>query len=607
MFVEVAFLWSLGWHYHTQHPLELTHVMQGWGEKGPDDADSWQRMLSEFHLFLEWLVANRQNRLEFLLLAAKDWENFANSTLRQHRLKLLTDLGRQWGIMIGADVPIAEQQQHGWYMTDTSGTLKQQLQRIYNRIDWLMAAGFEFLSSESGFTEFSHPDCQLMLTWMNATAVYTTERYKKPTYIKVHISTGQSCPEFKDPRNGRALNFNYLPYYADRRLGIYPHTVQMYTFIDPAPTYGNVNFTDMFNFTFFASEHREVLYHGETAYWVNYDIDVPLFLPLYASARLFDLRLIARTQILTNKYLQGQMNFASGWEWGYWLNDLITARAAWNPFDVSLSHEEALLLAFRDVSKLFGAHHKEEIARLLVETCRVQHELLVQGKVNGVKPDNVVKRNGIAYLEGWDTWAQIQALFTTTIMTQPIRIDIDEMFLPFSTDFYIKYVRPLLHTMESAFATLNSKYQRIFKNIPSHMLPLWYDLMDSMEITSLRAKQIAAIYDFLDFTLSIGKREERLADAINALAEAQFVVQRREVGYRVPTSRIASWQWNPTSYPYTYLWPVHSLYYFYRDLLRAMVPTPAAFSPCYMNIINIADVFVGEGRLLNHGRTAQVF
>jgi hypothetical protein len=34
-------------------------------------------------------------------------------------------------------------------------------------------------------------------------------------------------------------------------------------------------------------------------------------------------------------------------------------------------------------------------------------------------------------------------------------------------------------------------------------------------------------------------------------------------------------------------------------LFRAMVPTPAAFSPCYMNIINIADVFVGEGRLLN--------
>jgi hypothetical protein len=47
-----------------------------------------------------------------------------------------------------------------------------------------------------------------------------------------------------------------------------------------------------------------VLYYGETAFWVNFDIDVPLFLPIYASARLFDLRLIARTQIATNKRIQ---------------------------------------------------------------------------------------------------------------------------------------------------------------------------------------------------------------------------------------------------------------------------------------------------------------
>ena len=29
--------------------------------------------------------------------------------------------------------------------------------------------------------------------------------------------------------------------------------------------------------------------------------------------------------------LHGQMNFDSGWEWGYWLSDVVTARAAWNP------------------------------------------------------------------------------------------------------------------------------------------------------------------------------------------------------------------------------------------------------------------------------------
>jgi hypothetical protein len=30
--------------------------------------------------------------------------------------------------------------------------------------------------------------------------------------------------------------------------------------------------------------------------------------------------------------MQGQVNFDSGWEWGSWIQDVITARAAWNPF-----------------------------------------------------------------------------------------------------------------------------------------------------------------------------------------------------------------------------------------------------------------------------------
>jgi hypothetical protein len=42
------------------------------------------------------------------------------------------------------------------------------------------------------------------------------------------------------------------------------------------------------------------------------------------------------------------MNFASGWEWSYWLNDYITARAAWNPQDLTLTHDDALLSAFRE-------------------------------------------------------------------------------------------------------------------------------------------------------------------------------------------------------------------------------------------------------------------
>lgn len=46
-----------------------------------------------------------------------------------------------------------------------------------------------------------------------------------------------------------------------------------------------------------------------------------------------------------------------------------------------------------------------------------QHDLLVLGKVNGTLPSSVVRRNGIAYLEGWDTWAQLMPI--VGIGTQP--------------------------------------------------------------------------------------------------------------------------------------------------------------------------------------------
>src|SRR5690606_10083131 len=44
-----------GLHIHTMHPLELTNVLQGWGESGPEDADSWRAMTGEWRSTCEWL------------------------------------------------------------------------------------------------------------------------------------------------------------------------------------------------------------------------------------------------------------------------------------------------------------------------------------------------------------------------------------------------------------------------------------------------------------------------------------------------------------------------------------------------------------------------
>src|SRR6185369_1577794 len=110
--------------------------------------------------------------------------------------------------------------------------------QIDTGLDWLFGAGFDFFSTESGSTEFTHPDPAKMLAWMDEVAVHA-KSLGKPAYIKAHASTGQVATGYPDPVTGDPINFNFLPHYADSALGAMPHTVQFYGLSDPAPTYGN--------------------------------------------------------------------------------------------------------------------------------------------------------------------------------------------------------------------------------------------------------------------------------------------------------------------------------------------------------------------------------
>ena len=59
--------------------------------------------------------------------------------------------------MTGADSPIVNIQQHGWSMVNTRHTRSQQRKQLRDRVDWIFRSGFDFLTTESGLSEFSHP------------------------------------------------------------------------------------------------------------------------------------------------------------------------------------------------------------------------------------------------------------------------------------------------------------------------------------------------------------------------------------------------------------------------------------------------------------------
>ena len=185
------------WHVHTQHPLEFTEVLNGFDvpmfAKVDDSSattattadaqqqaqaqghsclpnqycETWDSMYSKLDGLFEWFAANRQNRVEVLLLGSPKWDvynDLTSGSKRQQRLQKINALSHEYGVMIGADIPIANRQQHGWKMITLQDNFTQQSLDINNRVDWAFAAEYDFISTESGLSEFTKPSCDLMLS-----------------------------------------------------------------------------------------------------------------------------------------------------------------------------------------------------------------------------------------------------------------------------------------------------------------------------------------------------------------------------------------------------------------------------------------------------------
>eukprot|EP01127_Copromyxa_protea_P018859 TRINITY_DN6018_c0_g1_i3.p1 TRINITY_DN6018_c0_g1~~TRINITY_DN6018_c0_g1_i3.p1 ORF type:complete len:522 (-),score=69.13 TRINITY_DN6018_c0_g1_i3:14-1579(-) len=458
----------------------------------------------------------------------------------------------------------------GWLVQDADGPYDQQVQDIKNAITWMVGSGVDGISTENGVSEFTHASCNKSLGWMNI----LVENSPVPVYIKEHISSGQFCDGFTDPVTGGPLNFNFLPYYADKRLGVMPHTVQFYTVDDPAPTYGQQNFTFMLESALYtASVNRSTIYFGETAYWVNFDIDVPLFLPIYGYRALYDLR-------KTGSKLAGCADFSSGFEFGYWLHDTIYASAAWDP---QLSSPDTVSGLRAILTPMLWS---TDVVNWLLDVIQVQRDLLIYGGTPGAM--DVAKKNGQAYIQGWDTWSELGDL-AGLMKTQPEKLGFDSLrFNPFHSPKYSTQVRPFLSKMVEQFSRLNGEIQTIAENAPAEFKSYANEFLYTFNITTQRAVQVYNLYEYV----ATGNQSNWNV-AEQALASAKEIMDVYQ--FRLPVDRVASWNpSNPTAYDYMYLWTAKSLYYFWRDRAQVLLDSPVDLSPCLYNIINPVDVAIGQ-------------
>ena len=71
--------------------------------------------------------------------------------IRAKRFQVLTALGHSYSLLVGADTPIGNIQQHAWYIVNTRLPYAEQAKQIHERVDWIFGeAGFDFLTTESG-------------------------------------------------------------------------------------------------------------------------------------------------------------------------------------------------------------------------------------------------------------------------------------------------------------------------------------------------------------------------------------------------------------------------------------------------------------------------
>eukprot|EP00435_Cladocopium_sp_Y103_P064689 s192_g26.t1 len=444
-----------GSHYHTQHPLELTNLLNGYDDYGQtEDRERWATALNAWQDYLDWLLAQKQNYVEWMLLAdrrrgpdLKDQAldlGFELSDERRWRLQTLVQAAHDKGLEVGVDVPLSLKQQHALnLLPNQRGDHEEEVRR---RIRWLRSCGFDHLGTELGSTEFTRGlKASEMIHLLN------DELGSQKLLVKNHCSTNQWANGFEDPRpgkQGQTLNFNYLNYYANPQIVTrnyldgklpyrtvsMPHTVQAYGLLDPAPTYGNSNFSDLGNWTsFLLQQGRPVVFYPETAYWVNFDISVPLFLaPIYALARVEETRpqqgdADTIDSMQGSVPLLGQLNFESGWQWGYWLANSVQALATWRRMPLQQTFQHLLR---------FVGPRSHLLSELLVDYATAQRRLLIrglrQGGVQTIPAPGVGEGSatGIAYLQGSEGLSDLGSMMARYLgegAPQPDRLHLMEL------------------------------------------------------------------------------------------------------------------------------------------------------------------------------------
>lgn len=298
-----------GLHLHTLHPTESLADFWVPGEKNLEGAKRT----------VDFVIKNRGNYIQWCAL--DDILRFPDTQPAWlTHTRAITDFAHAHGVKTGVALQLFGQSnlQNAYDLIDddTGDVVPEMERRLHLLLD---GAGFDALNLSFG--EFFGAEPARFVEEVDATYA-AMQRVQPGVEVMATIHVGNYDNLRVTYMNERLLYY-FLIKFANPAIVPWVHTTMFYNLYDDA---GLAYLHDEFD------EHRDYIearlraqqpvgYFPESAYWVAFDINVPVFFPVYVKSRHTDL------QRLTG--LDDHVLFSSGWEWGYWLTDAATLRMSY--------------------------------------------------------------------------------------------------------------------------------------------------------------------------------------------------------------------------------------------------------------------------------------
>lgn len=530
-----------GFHEHTQHPIPASDFILR-----PESENARQYASN----YLKWLVRNRQNVFTFHMLKTVDLHTW---------IPYITDIvseAHAYGIQVGLLVGFVDQQQNAFRLIreddldPTSGDIKPAELQISGRLDELLVAGFDIVGLQIGSSEFTKPDDKDVVGWMNSTVEHLrTNHPAVRAYAWVHIT----C----DLESDEGGHFFHLPLEADIDLGAYVHTTMFYTLEHPAPAYGCKDFGHQMDFLATATEQRRrQVFFPETAWWLGFDVNLPLALPLTGWSRDWDIRqVLSRYRLEPSEEngeegyeIAGHATFTTGREWAYWQYDHFLTRITW---DLDVTWDGYL----EWIAPMYGENGDGATAALKDWT-RLQ-------KVH------FYDTNPLIYLYLAGELAQDEAGFLAGIVSRQVRPAFRDVFKMSPDDFagWKKTDYDLLGTMLPEYQVVFDQLPGSLENGTEHQGILYDELSDVLYVYLRRIEHALALYGGV-----IAAREgdedaagDHLGEARAISAEMKLLFEAAESRYRYPPEMVArSKEASLTAYKFGYLSETSTAYFWTR-------------------------------------------